>query len=148
MRSQAKAQSRVRDRRRSQAKAQSFVRRGRSERQAKARDRRQRQATEQTNFCGLKSVKSYTTSTTVGAFALVLDSEPSSLIVSNGAIRFLYEFIRIKTEMIAVRNSAIGKVHQTSSVTLSNRVKRKAIGKTKITRRKNAISSGRKSGRS
>ena len=34
--------------------------------------------------------------------------------------------------MIAVRTSAMGKVHQTISVTLSKRVKKNASGKTKI----------------
>ena len=43
----------------------------------------------------------------------------------------------MKAEMIAVSTSAIGKVHQTVSVTLSKRVKKNAAGKTKIIRRNN-----------
>ena len=59
-----------------------------------------------------------------------------------GLILSLYDFFKIISETITVNNSEIGNVHQTSVVTFSVKVKKYAIGNTKITKRSKAIIKG------
>ena len=54
----------------------------------------------------------------------------------------LYAFFKINAEIIAVNTSAIGKVHHTRFVTLSDKVNMYAIGNTKTTNLKRDIISG------
>ena len=57
-------------------------------------------------------------------------------------ILFLITLFNIIKDIIAVNSSAIGNVHQTIFVTLSDKVNKNAIGKTKTTNLNNAVING------